>query len=163
MKYKTCCFTGHRQIAAIDIPFILEKTQYYIHTLANQGVSYFSVGGALGFDTLAAEMLFQLRDSSLPHISIILIYPFDGYITCWNDTQKEKHKSLLPLYDKIICVSNECSRNAYLARNRYLVDHASHCICYCNRHWSGTAYTVKYARQKNLNIYNTGSFDIKTL
>jgi hypothetical protein len=55
MKDKTCCFTGHRKIpplAALGLKRKLEKT---LKEKIEQGYLYFGAGGALGFDTLAAQ------------------------------------------------------------------------------------------------------------
>ena len=39
-------------------------------------------------------------------------------------------------------------------RNRHLVDNSSVCVCYLNRESGGTAYTVRYAKEKGLEIVN---------
>ena len=41
-------------------------------------------------------------------------------------------------------------------RNRKLVDMSTYCICYLTKATGGTAYTVKYAKKKNLQIINIG-------
>ena len=41
-----------------------------------------------------------------------------------------------------------------LARNRYMADHSSYCIAYLVRGTGGTAYTVRYARKKGVQIVN---------
>ena len=51
--------------------------------------------------------------------------------------------------DKIVYVSKEPSRGAYLVRDRHLVDGSRYCICYCNKPTGGTAFTVKYALDVN--------------
>ena len=163
MKNQACCFTGHRNISKSDLPNVLQKTDEYIRKMLNCGVVSFFVGGALGFDTLAAELLFKIRDADAPFIKVILAYPFEGYTNRWRDPQKKKHRMLLPLYDQFVCVSSLPGSASYLERNRYLVDHSRYCICYCNRNWGGTAYTVRYAQQNSLKIHNTSSFDINTL
>ena len=38
-----------------------------------------------------------------------------------------------------------------------LVDGASVCIAYCNKQRSGTAYTVKYAKERGLDVVNVAS------
>ena len=62
VRGRTCCFTGHRQISWAERPNILRKTEQYARMLIDLGVIYFGVGGALGFDTLTAELLFKLRE-----------------------------------------------------------------------------------------------------
>ena len=65
--------------------------------------------------------------------------------------------------DKIVYVSKEPSRGAYLARGRHLVDGSRYCISYCNKPTGGTAFTVKYALERGLTVYNASSFDVNTL
>jgi len=61
---------------------------------------------------------------------------------------------MLPKYDKVVCVSNTANRGAYLARDRHLVDGSAYCITYCTRNSGGTAYTVRYAKERGLKIRN---------
>ena len=66
---------------------------------------------------------------------------------------------LLPQYDKTVCVAQRASREAYLERDRHLVDGSDYCIAYCNRNSGGTAYTVRYAHQQGVTVYNTASME----
>ena len=113
--------------------YVQQKTEEYIRMMVDRGVIYFGVGGALGFDLLAAKLLFRLRDTDCQNIKVILVYPFEGYTNRWSDRLKEQHKLLLPLYDKTVCVSELCNKEAYLKRNRHLVDNSNYCICYWSR------------------------------
>lgn len=61
---------------------------------------------------------------------------------------------MLLKYDKIVYESKIASREAYLARNRHLVDGSSYCVTYCVEQSGGTAYTVDYARKNGLKIIN---------
>ena len=154
MRQRTCCFTGHRNLPKEHLSDIREQTTMVIREIASNGVCFFGVGGAIGYDTLVAEVLFQLREEELPHIKVILVYPFEGFTNRWTDEQRATYARLLPRYDKRVCVAPMASREAYLARDRHLVDNSSHCICYCTRQTGGTAYTVRYASKQGLAIYN---------
>ena len=61
---------------------------------------------------------------------------------------------MLLKYDKIVYVSKIASREAYLERNRHLVDGSSICIAYCTETYGGTAYTVDYAQKMGREIIN---------
>lgn len=163
MQSQTCCFTGHRDIPHGDLELIKARTEASIRQLIDQGVKYFGVGGAIGYDTIAAKRLFQLRETEYPGIKIILVYPFEGYTSRWSQEQQAEYKQLLPLYNKIVCVANHPSKGAYLQRNRHLVDYSGYCIAYCNKTTGGTAYTLKYARSKKLSIFNIGSLDMESI
>lgn len=158
LKARTCCFTGHRNLPSSQITMISQSTANIVKDLIiNNDVRYFGVGGAIGYDTLSARILFSLKESEFPYIKIILVYPFDGFTSRWTQEQTAEFQQLLPKYDKVVCISGVASKEAYLTRNRHLVDGSAYCICYCNRGYGGTAYTVKYAKNQGLTIYNTFS------
>ena len=52
-----CCFTGHRDIRREDEPEIRARVKAQVVSLISKGVDTFYVGGAVGFDMLAAELL----------------------------------------------------------------------------------------------------------
>ena len=163
MRQKTCCFTGHRDLPIQEIPTITERTEQYIRGLIGKGVQYFGVGGAIGYDTLAAQILFKLRKTEHPGIKVILVYPFEGYINHWTSEQQRVYSQLLLEYDKKVCMATSPSKGAYLQRNRHLVNNSSYCISYCTKSIGGTAYTVKYAHSKGLTILNTADFNIDNI
>lgn len=154
MKEQTCCFTGHRAIPTDKMQEIIGKTEAKVRERISEGYQCFVVGGAVGYDTLAAELLFRLRDVEHMGIRVTLAYPFDGYTAPWSEEQKATYTRLLPLYDERICVAAAASRGAYLARDRYMVDVSSMCIAYCTRQTGGTAYTVRYATKKGVPVIN---------
>ena len=155
IRQKTACFTGHRLIERDHVESVKARTEIQIRQLIlKRGIRYFGVGGAIGYDTLVAEILFRLRDTDFPEIKIILVYPFEGFESRWTDEQKATYARLLSKYDKRVCIASTPSREAYLARDRHLVDHSSVCVSYCTRSIGGTAYTVRYAMSKGVEVTN---------
>jgi len=154
LRSRTCCFTGHRDIPEEERLQICRRAEIAIRQLHNRGVRYFGVGGAIGFDTIMAQLLMDLRDKAFPDIKVILVKPFNGFTNKWTTSQKRLYEELLPRYDKVVCVSEHPGRKAYLDRNRHLVNESSFCIAYCNRDTGGSAYTVELAKQQGLEIYN---------
>jgi hypothetical protein len=65
--------------------------------------------------------------------------------------------------DKVVYVRPEYEKNVFLLRDRKLVDGSAYCISYCNRPRTGTAYTVRYALQRGLKVFNASSFDVRSL
>ncbi len=61
MRNKTCCFTGHREIPAIQYNLIQQQLEQTILSLIQSGYRYFGAGGALGFDTMAALTVLHFR------------------------------------------------------------------------------------------------------
>lgn len=85
----TCCFTGHRNLPIGQEEEIWRRVYACLEPLLEEGVRYFGVGGALGFDTLVAEKLLELRESR-PQIRIILVQPFPGYQSRWTPAQQAR-------------------------------------------------------------------------
>ena len=61
MKEKTVCFTGHRTIPLLKKWKIEKKLKEALEALIEEGYCYFGAGGALGFDTIAAQMVLNLK------------------------------------------------------------------------------------------------------
>lgn len=161
VRAQTCCFTGHRKIKDDHLNMVFVKTYEKVRELISEyGFRYFRVGGAFGYDMFVAELLFTMRDTGFPFIQVILDYPFDGFTHRWDEHQKEAYAKLLPQYDKVVCVSPQESREAYLIRDRHLVDNSAFCISYCTRRTGGTAYTIRYAEKQRVPVYNTTDFDV---
>ena len=155
MRDHTCCFTGHRIIPSHEYDAVAARTEIRIRDLiVNNDVCFFGVGGAIGYDTMAAKILFRLRQTDFQQIKVILVYPFEGFTSRWSGAQRAEYTRLLPQYDKTVCVAHRASREAYLERDRHLVDGSSYCVSYCTRDSGGTAYTLRYAEHCGLQIYN---------
>lgn len=61
IREKTCCFTGHRDIPRAVYSSLSRELDAVVRALIGKGVRFFGAGGALGFDTLAAETVLRLR------------------------------------------------------------------------------------------------------
>ncbi len=151
MKNKTVCFTGHRNIQQRnEISDVLRRT---ILRLIDVGYCYFGAGGALGFDTLAAETILSLR-RNFPHIRLILVLPCRLQTYGWEYGDKIRHEEIKQRADKVVYTSDEYFSGCMHRRNRHLVDHSSVCVCYLTQNSGGTFYTVNYAKEKGLQIIN---------
>ena len=73
MQEKTCCFTGHRKLPEEQLPQLKQALFKVIVRLASQGVTRFACGGALGFDTLAAQMVFVVKETFLQNTGQVLV------------------------------------------------------------------------------------------
>lgn len=120
-RAQTCCFTGHRHLPAGEEEAIWQRVQEHLIPLLEQGVRYFGVGGALGFDTLVAEKLLELR-GKYPQIRVILVLPFRGYQSRWTAAQQARAARIESRVDKVVYCRGAPSCEAFLARDRRLVD-----------------------------------------
>ena len=156
MKEKTCFFTGHRRIEPSEYGIARENLRKAVIDLIDRGVIYFGCGGAIGFDTLAAETVLEIK-KRYPQIKLIMIYPCKNQDLFWDTESKNKYARIKTLSDKCVYVSKEYNAQCMHTRNRHMVDCSSYCICYYKKGNGGTAYTVEYAKRKGLTIINTAN------
>ena len=64
----SCCFTGHRRISVEQKRLLIKKLDKLLDTLSARGINHYICGGALGFDTLAAQVVLQKKrlDPAIP-------------------------------------------------------------------------------------------------
>lgn len=154
LKERTVCFTGHRKIPPERMEALARRLKTIVIMLIDDGYLYFCAGGALGFDTLVAQIVLDLK-SDYPQIQLILILPCLSQADNWSSADKVIYEKIKASADKVIYTSKEYTKGCMHKRNRHLVDNSSACICYLTEGTGGTAYTVKYAKTKNLFVINT--------
>ncbi len=155
LREKTCCFTGHRQIPAGELEGIRERLEEIIKELYHRNILYYRAGGAVGFDSLAAEAVLHLREQEeYAKMKLILVLPCHDQTRGWNAADVERYEDIKRKADEVIYVSQEYTRGCMHKRNRRLVDNSSICICYQTKARGGTAYTVHYAEEHKLDIIN---------
>lgn len=152
-KKYTCCFTGHRKIPENEIRKVIRQLKKTIIRYIKEGYKYFGVGGALGFDTIVAQTLLNLKNK-YPYIKLILVLPCTTQTKYWTESQVTEYERIKSKADKVVYISKEYTDGCMLKRNRHLVDYSSLCICYLTRNSGGTAYTVNYAKKNNLIVEN---------
>ena len=153
-KLQTLFFTGHRDVG--NYPELKELLKNTITAFINKGYKYFVAGGALGFDTLAADCVLELKADG-KEIELILMLPCKNQADRWSPTAIRKYEGHLKAADKVIYVSETYTKGCMFARNRAMANASSACIAYCNKTDGGTAYTLKYASTLNLTVINLAS------
>ena len=149
----SCCFTGHRNIPQRKSRQIQERLRNEIVTAIQDGYTFFYAGGAIGFDTMAAQTILELKEQ-YPYIKLILALPCKSQADYWKQEDKDEYERIIKAADNVVWTSEKYTSDCMFKRNRYLVDHSSLCICYLTRQTGGTAYTVNYARNKGIEIIN---------
>ena len=151
-REKTVCFTGHR-IFYHDFVFLQSTLKETLEQLVQKGCRRFLAGGALGFDTLAASAVLELRER-FPDISLILVLPCRGQQARWRTDQRAKYERILSFADEVIFLNESYQKGCMHERNRYLVDNSGLCLCYLVKKSGGTYYTVQYAKKQGLPVIN---------
>lgn len=154
MRDKTCCFTGHRKLpTGLGRWILAAKLKKTIISQIKNDIQFFGAGGALGFDTLAAQTVLKLR-KKYTHIKLILVLPCPTQTQKWVTEDVAEYERIKSQADKVVYTAQEYTKDCMFKRNRHLVDNSSVCICYLTRNSGGTAYTVNYAKDKGLEIVN---------
>ena len=156
---QTCCFTGHRVVAARLSEEVIAAVDRYIRELYLAGYRYFIAGGALGFDMLAeAEVLRAARFDN--EIKLILALPCRDQTARWSEKpgyleNLRRYKQILGMADCVVYVNDFYTNTCMRERNRYMVDRSSACIAYYSgRLRSGAGQTYRMAKTDGLDIYN---------
>ena len=140
----TAFFTGHRNLSGDSIPLLSEKLYQCILLAYKAGYRRFLCGCARGFDMLAAFQTFRLREQ-YPDVIMSAVIPCAVQADRWNEKDSETYHMILSQADEKIVLSPVYYQGVMLARNRYMADRSSLCICYLVHMRGGTASAVRYA------------------
>lgn len=150
-KNFTCCFTGHRDLSPHHIGVISKALDHILRILIAQGYHTFVSGGAMGFDTVAAESVLKLK-KTFPHIKLIIVAPFAGQSEKWSLSHQITYERIREAADDYICLSAGYTPSCMKKRNRYIVDMSDVCIAYCIKERSGSAQTINFAVEQGLKL-----------
>ncbi len=150
-KNFTCCFTGHRQIAPEHAQALPAAVAYGVRSLIAQGYFIFAAGGALGFDTLAAETVLGLK-AEFSQLKLVIVAPCANQADGWLASNRRRYERLRQAADDYICLEAAYTPGCMRKRNRYLVEMSGACLAYCLRPRTGSAQTVSYAAAQGLDV-----------
>ncbi|WP_298033698.1 SLOG family protein [uncultured Dysosmobacter sp.] len=165
-KCLSCAITGHRPTRFKwkykennnGCKRLKRRMQEQFALLYDYGVRRFYVGGALGVDMWAGEILLRMKEQSkYGDIELVVALPFEGHDTAWDDRSRNRLKFLINHSTLTVTVGTAAELPAvcYKRRNYYMVDHADCLLAvYDNERSirSGTGQTVHYAESKGVPI-----------
>ncbi len=153
MKENTCCFTGHKKLPVDQVGRIVTRLNNEIENLIRAGVTTFLSGGAPGFDQTAAALITSKKKQGYA-IRLEMALPCRNQDRLWPENVQNQYRHLLESADKIRYVSELYNYDCIRKRNWYMVERSAYCICALLRSPSGTAQTIRYAKQNGLYIVN---------
>ena len=148
-----CSFTGHRKIPSEDEAPLTDLLDRAIAYAYREGCRSFFVGGALGFDTLAAKRLIMFRLSHRD-IRITVLVPHRGQEERWSRSERHMYGYILSEADEVEYISEEYSSDCMKKRNLALVLRCDMLIAYLSRENSGAGQTVRMAKREGRTVYN---------
>lgn len=148
-----CSFSGHRRLARERYPALAARVSATVRRLYyEKEVRVFLTGAALGFDTVAAIAVLNLK-RELKDLRLAAILPCPEQGQGWNEMQQGQYRSVLSGADQVIRIADSYYKGCMLERNRFLVDHAAYLVSfYDGSGKGGTAFTVNYAAEKGLTV-----------
>lgn len=154
----TCMFTGHRKLPAGSCLEISQAVESCIRDLYLRGITDFYTGGAIGFDSLAAETILRLQ-AEYPALQLHLALPCYNQEKFWSLEEQMRYKSVLSHAASTVYVSKEYTADCMKKRNLYMVEHSGICVCYLTQNTGGTFQTVRFAREQGLEIINLACYE----
>lgn len=162
MEMLSCAITGHRPSRFKwkykennnGCKRLKKRLHDQLVLLYENGYRCFYVGGAMGVDMWAGEILLQLKEQPEYHdIQLISALPFEGYDQEWDEWHK-KRSHFIQAHTEVVVVGSQPGAIGYKKRNYYMVDHADVLLAVYDNGTvrSGTGMTVNYARKKGLKI-----------
>ena len=144
LKKRSVAFSGHRNLQ--DNPNrVLSRLLSEIRACYSSGYRLFYTGGAVGFDTLAAEVVLSEK-RNCPDMVLVVAVPFNGQDALFSQSAKQRYKQILEEADAAIVLSESYYPKCYLRRNDFMLLHSSVLIAYWDGFsCGGTSYTVKKA------------------
>lgn len=146
-------FTGHRDLDKETVSALCEKLYRTVEELYQKGYTDYYCGGALGFDTLAALTVLNMK-TTYPNLTLTVAVPCPEQAKRWQESDRLLYESILQRADHVEILCEHYTRFCMMLRNRYMVDHASLVIAYMQREEGGTAATVRYAKKKGVSVIN---------
>ena len=154
-----CAFTGYRphklphkgDESHPDCIWIKQRLVRDICLHLDMGIRIFLSGVALGVDQWAAESVLlakQLRPDD--GIQLWCAVPYARQAAAWSAQEQERYRAILAKADRVDLLSERYYDGCLLARNRYMIDRATHLIAVYDGQKGGTKYTVDYAKKKGL-------------
>ncbi len=157
-----CCFTGHRpqhfswgnnesDERCIKLKNLLNET---IEQAISDGYTDFYSGMALGTDIFAAEIVLDKAKEN-PQIKLHAVIPCVNQPDRWNKSERTRYRQILKHCATKTIISPFYTESCMLLRNQFMVDNCLRVISVWNGSFvGGTAYTVRYAKKMNRELYN---------
>ncbi len=121
-----------------------------------RGVRRFYIGGAIGVNLWAGELLLKLKEEpGYEDLELVVVLPFPGHDAKWDVRSRKRLEYLVRHSVEHLTTGTEDCRESYISQNRYLVDHAQYLVAVSEEHReqeTGSFQVTAYAREKGLEI-----------
>ncbi len=148
-----CSFTGHRQIPPEHVEPLRDLLRRAIEFAYEAGCRVFCSGGAIGFDSLAAREVILFRMTH-PDVELKMLLPCIDQDRSWSASQRDAYAYVLKNSNSVEYVCDEYTPSCMRKRNLRLAESCDIMIAYVGRSNSGSAQTMRFAKQMEKRVYN---------
>ncbi len=161
------CFTGHRPKS---LPWAYDETKescvLFKNVMASiiekaivSGYTYFISGMALGIDMICAEIVLELK-KKYKNVMLECAIPCLSQEKKWSLLEQKRYKKIIRKADVVHYVSKkEYTDTCMNERNNYMVNECDVVIAVWNGNPSGTANTIKMAKNAGKKVRIVDPFD----
>jgi len=143
---RSCCFTGHRS-CKMSKRELEKKTLAIIEKAIDEGYTHFISGGAVGFDTVAAEQVLFLQNAGAD-VTLEVVIPCNDQDKKWSTRQRLRYKQILEQADYITIRNRPYGKFCMKWRNELMVFKSSLVIAYYEEGKAGgTKNTIEFAKR----------------
>lgn len=97
------------------------------------GVKRFYIGGTLGVDLWAGELLLRLKEQpEYGDIELLIAAPFPGHDSHWDQRSRKRLEFLKRHCTEYLVIGKNDCRESYLKRNRYMAEQADYLLAVCD-------------------------------
>lgn len=162
---KVCAVTGHRPTRfkfkynedyslCKKIKRSMQKQFMRLHD--EEGVRRIYVGGSLGVDMWAGEIVLRLKETpGYEDMELAVVLPFPGHDFRWDGRSRKRLKFLIKHSIEHLIIGTQDCRESYIKRNRYMIEQADYLLAVYDNdqtEQSGTMQMVNYAKKKRLHM-----------
>ena len=161
-----CAITGHRPTRFRfkydennnGCKRIKKRIRDQLVLLYEQGIRQFWVGGALGVDMWAGEILLRLKEQpAYREIQLMIALPFEGHDLNWEERSRRRMSFLVKHSTQTVIVGQKEAPPAvnYRRRNAYMIDRADCLLAVYDNDRSirsGAGMTVRLAEKRGLPV-----------
>lgn len=123
-------------------------------TLYQRGVRCFFIGGALGVDMWAGEILLNLRRQvEYRELDIVMVCPFPGHDVRWDPKSRARQQKLREGCTEILMGAEYPGAEGYKKRTEYMMERADYVVAVYDNdpsHHSGVRTAMCIVEKRNL-------------
>lgn len=123
---------------------------------SKKGVHRFYIGGILGVNLWAGELLLKLKEEpDFGELELVVAIPFPGHDAKWDVRSRKRLENLVRNSTEYLTIGSRDCQKSYIDLTRYLIDHAEHMVAVSENHpkEEGRSFqAIVYAKERGLDI-----------